>query len=93
MSKVNELIPEFCKYIPKDKEHGVLYISEEYRTSIHLCACGCGEETVMPFNSPDEWVLVNNNGLITMRPSVGNFKWETPYHAHYYITDNKIQWL
>lgn len=94
---IAELTPVFIKFIPKPLEEGKLYISEEFNTSIHLCACGCGVQTVLPFNRTingqnDGWTLAKNGDLITMRPSVGNFSGERPYHAHYYITDNKIEW-
>lgn len=92
MARINELRPVFVEYMPKEKEEGILYISERFNLAIHLCACGCKRQTVTPFNGRG-WALTNSNGLITLRPSIGNWKWEKPYHAHYYITDNKIQWL
>lgn len=90
---INELIPVFCEYIPDTLEEGKIYISEEGSLAIHLCACGCKGKTVTPFGNTDGWNLTNNNGFITLRPSIGNFMGENPYHAHYFITDNKIQWL
>lgn len=98
MTKLNELKPVFSKHLPnwKDMEHGVLYISEEFGVSNHLCACGCGHQTVLPFNRGKDygkdWSLSNIDGKITMIPSIGNFSGENPYHAHYFITDNKIIW-
>lgn len=90
--KINEITPVYCDQMPKEIEAGKLYISKEYRIAIHLCACGCGVKTVTPIKE-GEWSLTENNGNITLRPSIGNFSGENPYHAHYYITDNKIQWL
>lgn len=90
--KINELRPEYVYYVPDKMEEGVLYISREFRLANHLCACGCGVETVTPLGK-DGWQLTDNNGLITVRPSIGNFRWENPYHAHYYITNNNIEWL
>lgn len=90
--KINELKPEYVHYVPDKMEEGVLYISIEFRLANHLCACGCGIETVTPLGK-DDWQLTDNNGLITLRPSIGNFRWENPYHAHYYITNNNIEWL
>lgn len=45
-----ELVDWFNKEatIPENLEHGVLYYSQKYHTCIHLCACGCGNETVTP---------------------------------------------
>lgn len=90
--KINELRPIFVEEIPREKESGILYISEKYKVSIHLCACGCGEQTVLPFNKSGEWNMTNNNGLVSFSPSVGNFSGENPYHAHYFITNNKVVW-
>ncbi len=92
MVKINELTPEYSEYIPNKKEEGILYISEKYKVAIHLCACGCGIQTVTPLGA-GEWTLSKNGDKVTLRPSIGNFTGENPYHAHYYITDNKIEWL
>lgn len=56
------------------------------------CTCGCGMEAVTPLGN-GEWSLIESNNQVTLRPSIGNFKGENPYHAHYYITNNKIDWL
>ena len=93
MGRINELTPEYSEYIPNDLEPGKLYISEIYSIAIHLCACGCGIKTVTPLGKNEWFLSKNNEGQITLRPSIGNFMGESPYHAHYYITDNKIQWL
>ena len=92
MNKINELKPVYVEYMPKDKEQGILYISKKFGLACHLCACGCGVNTVTPIG-PGEWSLSNDSEEITLRPSIGNFNGERPYHAHYYITKNKIQWL
>jgi hypothetical protein len=89
---ISELVPVFVDTIQADIEEGILYISEKYNVSIHLCACGCKGKTVLPFNKPNEWVMVNNEGKVSFTPSIGNFSGESPYHAHYYVTDNKIVW-
>ncbi len=88
---MNELTTFYCKEIPRDLESGILYISKEFEIAIHLCACGCGVKTVTPIYE-GEWTLTENNGKATLRPSIGNFIGENPYHAHYFITDNKIEW-
>ncbi len=93
MTKINELLPVFLEELPQKKESGILYISEKYEIAIHLCACGCGIETVTPLGD-GEWSLSKNEDKVTLRPSIGNFTHEAPnYHAHYYITDNRIDWL
>lgn len=81
------------QYFPSVKEPGILYISEFYKIAIHLCACGCGMQSVTPLGD-GEWKLTQNeDSTITLRPSIGNFMGQNPYHAHYYITNNKIVWL
>lgn len=89
---IHELQPVFVELIDGDIEEGKLYISEKYKTAVHLCACGCGGKTVTPLGD-GEWHLTRNNETVMLRPSIGNWKWESPYHAHYYITENKIEWL
>lgn len=91
-SKINELTPLHCYEIPKDLAEAVLYISKEYGVAIHLCACGCGGKTVTPLGSGN-WSLIENGEKVTMRPSIGNWSGESPYHAHYYITENRIEWI
>ena len=90
--RINELIPVFCDEIPAQLENGKLYISEKFKISIHLCACGCFEKSVTPFGGEGRWALSNNNGEVTLDPSIGNFRGENPYHAHYFIRNNKIDW-
>jgi len=95
MGKILEIKPEFIEVIPDVLEEGVLYISEKYGTAIHLCACGCKQKTVTGIKPywADGWTMSNNNGKITLRPSIGNFSGEHPYHAHYFITDNSVQFV
>jgi len=90
--KIHEITPVYCDYMPDEMESGKLYISTVFKLAIHLCACGCGGKTVTPLKQ-GEWTLTDKDGLVALRPSIGNFSGENPYHAHYYITDNKIEWL
>lgn len=90
--KLHELTPEYCVYIPEHKEPGILYISKEFDIAVHLCACGCGKQTVTPLNEKG-WTLTEKNNKVTLRPSIGNFSGEKSHHAHYFITNNKIEWL
>ena len=92
MPRINELTPFYFESIPQEKEEGILYISEMYKIAIHLCACGCGIQAVTQLGSGG-WTLTKWDGRVTLRPSIGNFSGERPYHAHYYITENKIEWL
>lgn len=90
--RVDELRPLYVVEMPNLIEYGVLYISKEYKVAIHLCACGCFQKTVTPLGQ-NNWTLTEEGDLMTLRPSIGNFIGEAPYHAHYYITRNKIEWL
>ena len=87
--KITEIKPVYCETIPQDLEEGKIYISKKFGLAIHLCACGCRGKTVTPLN---QWKLQDNNGSVTLRPSIGNWAGEKPYHAHYFITNGKIVW-
>lgn len=93
MAQINELIPVYVDEMPEQLEAGKLYISKKYGITIHLCACGCGVKTPLPIKGPESWTMTEDDGNVTIRPSIGNWKGQNPYHAHYYITDNKIEWL
>lgn len=86
---ITALTPMFTEHIPSDLEPETLYISMEYDTAVHLCACGCGAKTVTPFGAQD-WILTYD-GTVSLRPSVGNG--QQPCRSHYYIRGNQIDWL
>ncbi len=80
----------YCENVPEDLEPYTLYVSEEYATAIHLCACGCGNEVVTP-QSSDEWIITKDPaGRVSMRPSIGNYSFKCK--SHYYITNDEIVW-
>ena len=79
----------FTKSIPAAPEAETLYVSMDYRTAVHLCACGCGTKVVTPLG-PNDWVLTFD-GTVTLRPSVGNG--QQMCRSHYYIRHNRIDWL
>ncbi len=87
--RVHRLEPTFVTYVPRDLEDGRLYISMEYATAVHLCACGCGTKTVTPL-SRGGWTLTFN-GAVTLRPSVGNG--QARCRSHYLVNDDKVHWL
>ena len=80
---------EFVEFIPADLTQGKLYVSMLYATTVHLCACGCGNKVVLPL-SPAEWQLYFDGESVSLAPSVGN--WEYPCRSHYWIRANKIRW-
>lgn len=96
--RVDSLEPFFVNHVPQDKflAEGRIYISLKFGVAIHFCACGCKGEAVMDIKTKEDkrgWSLTENQGKVTFRPSVGNWNGQNPYHAHYFITENKIEWL
>ena len=79
----------FVENIPEKLDVGVLYVSIEYDTAVHLCACGCGCEVVTPL-SPAEWAFEYNGKSVSLSPSIGN--WGFPCKSHYWIKKGKIEW-
>ncbi|HBX79645.1 MAG TPA: hypothetical protein DEH05_00755, partial [Propionibacteriaceae bacterium] len=68
---------------------GHLYISMEYATAVHLCACGCKSKVVTPLGVAD-WQLIFD-GTVTLRPSIGNGQF--PCRSHYFIRSDRIEWM
>lgn len=89
-ARVDTFRVERVKYIPRPLEHGVLYISEEYEASSHLCACGCGLEVFLPLNDPRGWMLAWEDDLPTLSPSIGNY--QIPCRTHYFIQRGQVVW-
>jgi len=79
----------FTSLIPDALEERTLYISINYNTAVHKCACGCGEEVVTPL-SPKDWRMTYNGESVTLHPSIGN--WSYKCRSHYWIRDDKIVW-
>jgi hypothetical protein len=76
----------------KELEHGKIYISLKYQTSAHRCACGCGEEVILPFNYETfphlHWQFTQDG---TFSPSIGNQNYNC--RSHYFIRGWNIDWL
>lgn len=85
---------KMVEFMPEVLEDGVLYVSEKYGTAIHLCACGCGKETVTPIKPfwHTGWDYTNDNGVITLYPSIGNMNF-CPNKAHYFYERNRVRWV
>jgi len=77
------------KFIPKDLEQGILYVSLEYGTACHLCPCGCGNKVVTPIG-PTDWSFKEKKGEPSLYPSIGN--WQFPCRSHYWIEGGHIIW-
>ncbi len=81
--------PQFVESVPERLEAGVLYVSMELATAIHLCACGCGQEVITPF-SPTDWKLCFDGEHVSLDPSIGN--WSFACRSHYWIRGGKVRW-
>lgn len=89
MKKIRKIKYEFVDLIPEDVEEGIVYISLKYRSVIHKCCCGCGNEVNTPL-SPVDWKLIFDGESISLYPSIGNWNFEC--QSHYWIRDNKVIW-
>jgi len=88
----------FVETLPDALEPAVIYVSLEYATAAHLCACGCGHEAVTPL-SPTDWQiaydgetlsLIGGDDAVSRAGSVGN--WSFPCRSHYLIRRGRVQW-
>lgn len=78
---------KFVEFIPEKPAEGILYITVQYRTAVHLCVCGCGNKVVTPL-SPTDWKLMFDGKTVSLSPSIGN--WNFDCRSHYWITKNNI---
>lgn len=79
----------FVQAIPEVLEEDTLYISIDYVTTSHLCACGCGAEVVLPLH-PTKWHLTFNGATVSMAPSIGSRT--LPCRSHYWIDHGFVRW-
>ena len=86
---MTKLENSFTEFIPEDLVDGTLYISMDYATAVHLCACGCGSKVVTPF-SPKDWKLSFDGRGVSLHPSIGN--WSFDCKSHYWIKNNQVIW-
>lgn len=77
------------RYMPKELQPGVLYVSEEFLTAAHLCACGCGAKIRTPLG-PTEWSVEEALQGPTLWPSVGN--WQRRCRSHYWFSNGEVVW-
>jgi hypothetical protein len=84
----SSLRPTFGEYVPADLDEGILYVSLNYATAVHLCACGCRSKVVTPLG-PVDWQIIFD-GTVSLRPSIGNG--QLPCRSHYHIRQNRILW-
>lgn len=79
-----------CDRFPDELEPGKFYLSVDFRSSAHLCACGCGSRVVLPIK-PAGWKLTQTATSFSITPSVGNR--EFACRSHYLIEGGRIVWL
>jgi hypothetical protein len=89
MPRQRQLTPSFVEFIPEQVEEGMIYVSMEYATATHKCACGCGFLVVTPF-SPTDWRITFDGRSVTLHPSIGN--WSFPCRSHYFVRNSLVQW-
>jgi Family of unknown function (DUF6527) len=75
--------------IPDILRDGVVYHTEEFELAGLLYACGCGHRVILLV--PDSHQVWDQNGLATVRPSIGVF--DAPCKSHYFITAGVVEWL
>ena len=80
---------ERVRAMPARLQPGVLYVSEEFETAAHLCACGCGSKVRTPL-APTEWKFTDHPQGPSLYPSIGN--WQRPCQSHYWIRRGEIEW-
>ena len=83
------IVPKFVSRIPFEIEEGIIYISTDVNTAVHLCPCGCKTEIVTPID-PTEWKFIYDGETISLDPSVG--VWGAKCKSHYWIKRNHIEW-
>lgn len=80
---------EFVRVVPETLEPGTLYVSIDYVTTSHLCACGCGAEVVLPLH-PTKWRVTFDGASVSMDPSIGSRT--LPCRSHYWIDRGQVRW-
>ena len=78
--------------LPEKIEEGVLYISNQFGVSCHLCPCGCCTEINIPLRPTwhHGWNILREYDKVTLSPSLLNTS--CPNKAHYFIVKNEIHW-
>lgn len=83
------MLHRFVRAVPEDLEPGTLYVSLDYLTTSHLCACGCGAEVALPLH-PTKWSVTFDGATVSMDPSIGSRT--LPCRSHYWIDRGRVRW-
>ena len=89
MSRVDRLNHAFVETVPDHLDEGTLYIALGHATMLHLCACGCGSEVVLPL-SPTDWRMMFDGETVSVSPSVGS--WSLACRSHYVVDHGRVRW-
>ena len=87
MIRHDQLDHRFVDEIPDKLDPGLLYVSMQYATAVHLCCCGCRREVVTPL-SPAQWRMTFDGESISLHPSIGS--WDLPCRSHYVIRGGRV---
>lgn len=71
------------EFIPNKLEFGILYYSQKFEVSQHLCLCGCGHPCALLITE-EKWSLTINNHKPTVTPSILQ---KFNCKSHYIITN------
>ena|ERR1700685_4084060 len=89
MNPIYTVTFKFIDLLPPILSDGVVYISLEHCTVVHMCCSGCGERVVNGLN-PAQWKLIFDGETITLDPSIGNGA--LVCNSHYWIKKNQVIW-
>ncbi|MFZ6005795.1 MAG: DUF6527 family protein [Actinomycetota bacterium] len=87
--RVTRVEHRFVDQVPDELVPGILYVSLPFRTTVHLCACGCDNQTWVRLR-PQRHHLIYDGETVTLRGSIGN--WRFPCRSHYWILNSRIVW-
>jgi len=89
MPRAERIHLERVELLPAQIREGVLYVSDKYRTAVHLCCCGCGAKVVTPLK-PYAWTVTTRGDAPSLHPSIGS--WSLPCKSHYWIRGGRVEW-
>lgn len=85
---------EYSEFLPniQDLEQDVIYVSEKYGGTSHLCFCGCGNLIYIPINKGTAtWQFTkHDNGKVSFTPSLLH---RLECKSHYIITKNIVNFV
>lgn len=73
------------EYVPEQLEQGKFYYTKEYKSSNHLCVCGCGQEVPIPIKQGEWNITIDENGKFSITPSL---QLRMGCKSHYIITNS-----